>query len=151
MNIYNEYTFDDVVKFNLTAKDKIIILLVAASSSVSMALFAYRTFRSWSSDSQMFLFVGISIGIIIVIWAIVLWLGANRIIRMESILKARRRSKKKKRGTGKRRRGGSVANVDIDLNDDDEEEKVEEIDNAQSRLGFATGEFGLGSLAPGLV
>ena len=80
-----------------------------------------------------------------------MWLGANRIIRLEGKLKARRQSKKKKRTTGKRRRGGSVANVDIDLNEDeDEEEDVEEID-AQGRLGFATGEFGLGSLAPGLV
>jgi len=160
MRQFLDYTFDDVIKFNLPIKDKFSLVSVATSSSVSMALFAYRGFRSWKDSKQMFVFVGGGIFLIIGIWTLVLGISASSIVKKEpTILK----KMKKKRTTGGRNNRGSIAAVDINdmfqsmgsgkMTTNDNKNEDEEMDNinAQGTVGFATGEFGLGALAPGLV
>ena len=173
LNNYVEYGISDIIQFTMPLRDKVSLSLVTISSIVSMCLFAYRGFDSWRDGTQMFTFVGGAILIIIIIWFVVLGSGSAHVTKLVYQRKIERELAKAgvdrgstASGTGGGRRGegsvssrqkrrssmagrqkrSSIAGPGYDDDDDDEIHN-----NADQTVGFATGEFGLGVLAPGLV
>ena len=177
LNNYVEYGISDIIQFTLPLRDKVSLSLITISSIVSMCLFAYRGFDSWRDGTQMFTFVGGAILIIIVIWFVVLGSGSGHVTKLVYQRKLERELAGRNgngggggNGRGSTARGstarGSTASstgggrrssvagrqkrgsISGPAYDDDNDEIH---NNADQAVGFATGEFGLGVLAPGLV
>ncbi|GMH55195.1 hypothetical protein TL16_g01843, partial [Triparma laevis f. inornata] len=158
LNKYVDYGISDIIQFTLPLRDKVNLCLVALSSGVSMCLFAYRNFDAWNGPHQMFIFVAGGILIIMCIWFWVLGQGAKHVTRLANQAregggdgKVQQRRRTGSVGVPRGRRGSAVHRGSI-TEGGTVENKFEEINNdANQTMGFATGEFGLGVLAPGLV
>ncbi|GMH61064.1 hypothetical protein TrST_g372 [Triparma strigata] len=154
LNNYVDYGISDIIQFTLPMRDKVNLCLVSLSSGVSMCLFAYRNFDAWTGPGQMFFFVAGGILIIMVIWFWVLGQGAKYVTKLANEGSQEAHAHRRRTGSvaGARGKRGSAVNRGSITEAGTVENEFEEINNdANQTMGFATGEFGLGVLAPGLV
>jgi hypothetical protein len=119
---FHNTTMQELLQFRLPLKDKVKVILLALSSSCSMSLFAWRSFDGWATPEHMFLVVGTDMLIIIVIWSYLFGAATKNVLKHEQSYGEESQDKK----------GGFTS-------------------GDENAVGLATGEMGLGGLAPGLV
>ena len=121
---FHKLTMTEVLQFKLPLEDKVTVILLALSSACSMSLFAWRTFDGWTKPGVMFSVIGSDMLVIILIWSYVFGAATKNVLKREG------------HGKYEGEEGADGEGV---------------AGGEENAVGLATGEMGLGGLAPGLV
>ncbi len=144
---HSNFSVADVLTFRIHFRDKVNVVLVGISSALSMSLFAWRSHNTWLPDRTMYTAIGANIVAILIIWCYVLGSSTMRVLDGAENERKRERLRSAGFGNDDPMYVPDPKGRDVKVKGREEEQNEE----AQGTVGFATGEFGLGVMAPGLI